>query len=123
VTQKDADRLFVRQLRSAQVRLSGQAGDVMRTQHWKIVPGGQQVLPSPALGWHGGGEIPVTQDDPNGVRSVEPFFEIRAEVSADAQPKLLHGRGGKIRFDQPWEPLLPRWVRDLRQLLQKRYQL
>jgi len=123
VRQTDADRLFARQLRSAQVRLSGQAGEVMRTQNWKIVPGGQQVLPSPALGWHGGGEMPVTQDDPNGVRSAEPFFEIRADVSAAAQPRLLHGRGGKIRFEQPWEPLLPRWTRDLRQLLQKRYQL
>ena len=36
---------------------------------------------------------------------------------------LLHGRSGRIRFDLEPEPLLPRWLRRLWQLLQKRYQL
>jgi hypothetical protein len=36
---------------------------------------------------------------------------------------LLHGRSGKIRFDLDPEPLLPRWLRRLYQLLQKRYQI
>jgi hypothetical protein len=36
---------------------------------------------------------------------------------------LLDGRSGKIRFDLEPEPLLPRWMRRLWQLLQKRYQL
>jgi hypothetical protein len=36
---------------------------------------------------------------------------------------LLDGRSGEIRFDLPAEPLLPRWTRQLRQLLQKRYQI
>jgi hypothetical protein len=36
---------------------------------------------------------------------------------------LLHGRAGKIRFNLEPEPLLPRWLRRLQQLLQKRYRL
>jgi hypothetical protein len=36
---------------------------------------------------------------------------------------LLHGRSGKIRFDLDPEPLLPRWIRRVRQLLQQRYQV
>jgi hypothetical protein len=36
---------------------------------------------------------------------------------------LIHGRSGRIRFDLEPEPLLPRWLRRLWQLLQKRYQL
>ena len=67
--------------------------------------------------------MPVTRDDPHGVKSAEPFFEVHAELGADERIAFLHGRSGKIRFEQEWEPLLPRWIRSLRQLLQKRYQL
>ena len=49
------------------------------------------------------------------------FFE-QARKLAD-RPLLLDGRSGKIRFDLEPEPLLPRWIRRLRQLLQKRYQI
>ncbi|PYK97178.1 MAG: hypothetical protein DME19_17155 [Verrucomicrobia bacterium] len=123
VKQEEAAALFARKLARAEVRLYGQVGDVLQTHRWKVVPGGQGVLPSPALGWHAGGEMPVTRDDPRGVKSAEPFFEVHAELSADERIAFLHGRSGKIRFEQEWEPLLPRWIRSLRQLLQKRYQL
>ena len=67
--------------------------------------------------------MPIASDDKQGVKSAEPFFEVRASLPASTEIALLHGRSGKIRFDQPWEPLLPRWIRSLRQMLQKRYQL
>jgi hypothetical protein len=67
--------------------------------------------------------VPVAADDPEGRKAVEPFFEVRAEVAAAPPVALLHGRAGRIRFDLAPEPLLPRWIRSLRQLLQKRYQL
>ncbi len=67
--------------------------------------------------------MPVAADDPDGVKSAEPFFEVYADLPENCGPQLLHGRSGKIRFEQKWEPLLPRWIRNLRQLLQKRYQL
>jgi putative peptide zinc metalloprotease protein len=123
VKQEDAERLFGRDSKAAEVRLRGQAGEVLTAIRWRVVPGGQHQLPSAALGWHGGGERPVAPDDRSGVRSAEPFFEVRADLPASAQPQLLHGRSGRIRFEQQWEPLLPRWIRSLRQLLQKRYQL
>ena len=123
VKQEEAAALFARKLAGAEVRLYGQVGDVLETHRWTVVPGGQGVLPSPALGWHAGGEMPVTRDDPHGVKSAEPFFEVHAELGADERIAFLHGRSGKIRFEQEWEPLLPRWIRSLRQLLQKRYQL
>jgi putative peptide zinc metalloprotease protein len=123
VKQEDADRLFARELTSAEVRLYGQADQIIAARRLQIVPGGQRLLPSPALGWRGGGEMPLASDDPNGLRSAEPFFEVHAEIPDGARPLFLHGRSGRIRFDLPPEPLLPRWIRDLRQLLQKRYQL
>jgi len=123
VKQEEAGALFARKLSGAEVRLYGQVGHVLKSPRWEVVPGGQRVLPSPALGWHAGGEMPVAPDDPHGVKAAEPFFEVRAELGLDGKLAFLHGRSGKIRFDQEWEPLLPRWIRSLRQLLQKRYQL
>jgi putative peptide zinc metalloprotease protein len=54
---------------------------------------------------------------------VEPFFELRAQIVPQPEVALLHGRAGRIRFELPAEPLLPRAIRRLRQLLQRRYQL
>ena len=123
VPQKEAGTLFTRRLLGAEVRLFGQVSDVLPSKRWEVIPGGQRMLPSPALGWHAGGEMPVAPDDPQGMKSAEPFFEVHAELPASERVALLHGRSGKIRFDQDWEPLLPRWIRELRQMLQKRYQL
>lgn len=123
VKQVDADALFGRKIPGAEMRFTGQAGDVVPVSKWKVVPGGQHTLPSSALGWRSGGEMPVELQDPQGRRAAEPFFEVQAEVGRADEVALLHGRAGKIRFDLESEPLLPRWIRRLRQLLQKRYQI
>jgi len=123
VKQEDAERLFGRELKGAEVRLYGEVDKIISTGRWKVVPGGQHVLPSPALGWHGGGDIAMMPNDSSGTKSAEPFFEVHVEIPSDAGAQLLHGRSGRIRFEQSPEPLLPRWIRSLRQLLQKRYQL
>jgi putative peptide zinc metalloprotease protein len=121
VKQVDADALFARKIAGAEVRLFGEAGEVVPVASWKVVPGGQRTLPSPALGWRAGGEMPVAVEDPQGRTAQEPFFEVQAAVPLADEVALLHGRGGKIRFDLEWEPLLPRWIRRLHQLFQKRY--
>jgi putative peptide zinc metalloprotease protein len=123
VKQEDVSMLFGRKLSSAEVRLYGQVQTTLPTKRWEVIPGGQRVLPSPALGWQAGGEMPTAPDDPQGVKSTEPFFEVRAALPASESIAFLHGRSGKIRFDREWEPLLPRGIRWLRQLIQKRYQL
>jgi putative peptide zinc metalloprotease protein len=121
VKQEDGDALFRRKASAAQVRLLGEAAHVVPIQKWRIIPGEQQTLPSPALGWVSGGEVPVAPDDPQ--KAMEPFFEVHAELGGNPPAVILHGRSGKIRFDLEPEPLLPRWIRRLQQLLQKRYQL
>jgi putative peptide zinc metalloprotease protein len=115
--------LFGRPFPGADVRLFGQADSTLRINNLKVVPAEQQNLPSAALGWHAGGEIPSAPDDPQGRKAIEPFFEVHGEVQSAGDIALLHGRAGKARFDLPSEPLLPRWIRSLRQLLQKRYQV
>jgi putative peptide zinc metalloprotease protein len=123
VAQEDGDNLFARRLVRAEARLFGQVERVMALGPLAIVPAEQSTLPSPALGWAGGGELRLEPNDPQGLRAAESFFEVRAPVTASGEAALLHGRAGKIRFDLASEPLLPRWLKRLRQLLQKRYQL
>lgn len=123
VRQEDSDRLFASGLKEAQVRLRGSVGTPVDSLSLTIIPADQQNLPSPALGWLGGGPIATTMDDRQGIHATEPFFEVRALLQKTDHCDLLHGESGQIRFDLPSEPLLPRWIRSLRQLLQKRYQL
>lgn len=123
VAQTDADRIFARPVSGSEVRLRGQAHTALQVAGLKMIPGEHRVLPSPALGWAGGGPIPVSQEDPDGRRTIEPFFQVRADLAHGAKAILLDGRVGEIRFDLPAEPLLPRWMRSLRQLLQQRYQI
>jgi putative peptide zinc metalloprotease protein len=121
VKQEDGDALFGKNISGAEARLFGEAGRVVPISKWRIIPGEQQMLPSPALGWMSGGEVPVAVDDPQ--KAAEPFFELHADLASANAGTLFHGRSGKIRFDLEPEPLLPRGIRRLQQLLQKRYQL
>ena len=123
VAQEDGDAIFASRIPTAEVRLRGQSEAVIRLGELRIVPAEQQRLPSAALGWAGGGEVPITSTDTQGTKALEPFFSVRASVTAAGSAALLHGRAGKIRFDLDPEPLLQGWIRRLRQLLQKRYQL
>lgn len=123
VLQEDVNRLFTRTFPQAEARMHGEAGRALRIGQLRVVPAEQVSLPSAALGWSGGGEVPVATDDPQGRKAAEPFFSVRGPVLGTTDITLLHGRSGKLRFDLPPEPLLPRWMTELRQLLQKRYQL
>jgi putative peptide zinc metalloprotease protein len=123
VSQPAARELFGDEIRRAEIRFSGEAGDVLAVTGWRVVPGRQDVLPSPALGWAGGGPIPVATDDGRGLRTAEPFFLLVAKVAPNSEIALLHDRTGVIRFSLPPEPLLWQWFRALRQLVQQRYQI
>jgi len=123
VMQEDVDALFAEGIRGASVRLNGDAGKKISVGQWRVLPGEQNILPSPALGWKGGGEVPVAVADQNASRAAEPFFEVLGKLDAPAGVELLDGRSGKIRFALKPEPLLSHWFRRFWQLVQKRYQI
>lgn len=123
VPQDEAARLFGDEIRRAEVRLLGQAGIPLTVTDRVVIPVDRSNLPSAAIGWAGGGEVAIDPRDQSGTQAVEPFFEVRATVLAEGAAQLLHGRGGRIRFELPPEPLLQQWTRRLRQLLQSRYGL
>jgi putative peptide zinc metalloprotease protein len=123
VSQDEAADLFAGQIKKAEVRLYGQGGKNVEVTDFRIIPFQHEKLPSAALGWFGGGEVPVSTTDETGLQAVEPFFQIYGDVRPTPGVALLHGRSGKLRFTLNPRPLLFQWGHSLRQLLQKRYQI
>ncbi len=121
VSQNEASRLFADEIRGSEIKLAGQADTTLPVRDRVVIPVDRQNLPSAALGWAGGGDLAVNTADRSGTQAAEPFFEVRATVEPAAAAHLLHGRGGRIRFELEAEPLLTQWVRRFRQLLQARY--
>ena len=111
------------QIKKAEVRLYGQSGKNVAVAGYRIIPFQHEKLPSAALGWVGGGEVPVSVKDETGLQAAEPFFQVYADIEPPEGVVLLHGRSGKLRFTLNARPLLFQWGHKLRQLLQKRYQI
>lgn len=123
VSQEEAADLFVGQIKKAEVRIYGQGGKNLEVADYQIIPFQQETLPSAALGWLGGGEVPVSVTDETGLHAAEPFFQIYADIQPAPDVLLLHGRSGKLRFTLNPKPLLLQWAHKFRQLLQRRYQI
>lgn len=120
-----ATHLFDDQVRSAEVRLSGQEEAMMQARQALVLPHEQGQLPSRALGMAGGGEIAVQSSDPQGLTAAEPFFKVQALLPAASLdgPRLVHGRLGVMRITLGDRPLLVQWVRGLRQFFQRRFRV
>ncbi len=123
IPQTDASRLFGEPVLRSSVRLRGESGVSLAVERMEVVPGERSTLPGMALGWQGGGEVAVDVQDTSGLRTTEPFYELRAWLRDDNRAALYHGRTGRMVFVFKSEPLLEQWLRKLRQLMQKRYQL
>ena len=121
VPQTEAASLFSQTITRAEVRLAGAEDEALPVGHMRMIPANQEHLPSAAVGWLGGGDIPVASTDPKGLRPQESFFELRGQLQGPPAA-LRHGCSGKIRFTLPPEPLLRQWERKLRQLFQRQFQ-
>jgi putative peptide zinc metalloprotease protein len=123
VSQEEAADLFVGEIKKAEIRIYGQGGKNLAVTDYRIIPFQQEKLPSAALGWRGGGEVPVSVRDETGLQTTEPFFQIYADIESGQGVVLRHGRSGKLRFTLNSKPLLFQWTHKLRQLIQRRYQI
>jgi putative peptide zinc metalloprotease protein len=119
ISQDEARWLFDKAgIRRGRLRLKGSAQEPLELRNWRVIPGEQRRLPSPALGWQGGGEVAVSPTDRQGVMAARSFFEVSAEVDpAGRDVVLLHGRTGRIRFRIAPEPLWRQAYRRIRQIL------
>ena len=141
VKQDDVSRLFTtQQVKETEVRVRGQEGLVVPVTQFTALPAERESLPSAALGILGGGTENVEARRPNeartlpgkglveaekgkGTHATEPVFEIRAVLGAHPQVNLTHGERAVARMTLPSEPLMSQWMRQVRQLFQRNYQL
>ena len=120
VPQSDSRALFTDELRAAEIRFSGAAAAAIPVESFRVLPSRQQILPSAALGWMGGGTVDVDTQEADGRHALEPFFEVRAVMAGGEAALLRQGRTGIIRFTLPPRPLGVQLWRWLGQLLQQR---
>ena len=123
ISQDQANRLFGQTHHEAELRLSGQADHMIKPQQILLLPYQKQDLPSAALGWLGGGTVPVKTEEPSGTRTLESFYEVHASLPAELQARALHGVTGWIRIELPGQTLWMQLRTAFMQLMQKRYQL
>ena len=58
----------------------------------RILPAGQEQLPSAALGYAAGGAVPTAPDDQRGTKAAERFFEIHVTPDVASGVTLLSGQ-------------------------------
>jgi len=123
IRQRDVDRVFARDVPSAEVKLLGQAGTTLDLAELDAIPADQSELPSASLGVLGGGSMGVNTREQTGSQTTEPFFELRGKLMLDEGFVAEHGQRGVARFALPKTPLGFQWARRVRQIFQEEYQL
>ena len=123
VSQAQSDALFTDSLAAAEVRIRGQAGQVVRASGVSLIPFQQFELPSAALGIQGGGEYLSETREDGRVFSEEPFFELVADLPARSAAVYYDGAVGLMRVALAPKSLGWQLRRYLLQLLQRRYQI
>ncbi len=106
--------LFER-VRGVEVRLRGNAEQVLSAELERLTPAADMSLPSAALGIQGGGSITVDPTDPAGLRTLQPLFHIDVSLPDDT-PAAYLGRRVFVRFDHGNEAVGWRLARSMRQL-------
>ncbi|NIA06445.1 MAG: PqqD family peptide modification chaperone [Actinobacteria bacterium] len=114
---------------TVEIRVKGRPDMELRGNIEKILPAGQERLPSAALGYAMGGSMATEPGDEKGIKTAARFFEIHIEpiVSEGAENRenvrLFSGQRVIVRFETPPKPLMVQWYRSLLQMLQRRFHI
>lgn len=115
------DITLVRQrTRHIELRRAGRPERLFTTTMYRETPAASDVLPSPALGTRGGGNIPVDPADPQGVRTLTKTFQLEIELPLQKEDVRIGERVYAL-LDHGYEPLALQWFRILRQLFLRRF--
>ena len=109
--------------KDVEIRVKGRPDLLFTGRIEKISSAGQEILPSEALGYAGGGEIPVHPRDPRGLKAAEKFFEVRIRLSGDRPVQLFPGQKVIVRISLGSKPLGVQWWQSFRQLFQRRFRI
>ncbi|MCC5848606.1 MAG: hypothetical protein JJU29_10960 [Verrucomicrobia bacterium] len=120
ISQDEARWLFDEAgIRRARIRLRGSAQAPLEATGWRVIPAEQRELPSPALGWYGGGELAVAEDAREGTEAAQTFFEMRVDFDQNEDLSVLHGRTGRMRIRIAPESIWTQASRRIRQLMRR----
>jgi len=118
-----AARLVEQAYDELEIRVKGRPEAMLTGRIEKILPAGQEVLPSQALGYAVGGSMATLLQDPSGVKTAEKFFEILITPNPDSPVRLLCGQRVIARIQMPAKPIALQWWQSLRQLFQRRFHI
>jgi putative peptide zinc metalloprotease protein len=120
-SQQVASRLIVDARPDVEIKVKNRPGIELGGRIEKIIPAGQEQLPSAALGYAAGGAMRTDAKDTSGRRAAVPFFEILV-VPSDPSAALMPGQTMVLRFETSPKPLVVQGWRALLQLFQQRIQ-
>jgi putative peptide zinc metalloprotease protein len=120
VVQQDDIDLVRSRWKSADLRLAELVGHTYHATMAREVPGGVEELPTAALGLSGGGMIPTSPNDPNGVKTIGRVFLVDLKLPEGTLPSAF-GERVHVRFDHGFEPPFIQGIRRLRQLFLSRF--
>jgi putative peptide zinc metalloprotease protein len=99
-----------------EVRLAGDVSRELLGTEAHVIAGAQSQLPSAAIGYTGGGNIPVDPRDEQGTKPVTPQFELRVKL-ANPKGEFYPGQRAYVRMTVGHKPLLYQWTRRFLQLI------
>lgn len=102
---------------AAWIRLAHDLGTVLPARVTREVPAATNRLPTAALGTAGGGPFTVDPSDPEGLRTLERFFQI--DLALPDGVFRVPGERVHVRFDHGAEPVGQRAWRAVRRVLLK----
>lgn len=109
--------------KTVQFRVKGRPDKTLTGQIEKIFPAGSEELPSEALGYGAGGDVPTRSRAPQDRTAAERFFEIRIRPDASNASALLTRQRVVARLTMTPKPLLVQWWQSGRQLFQRRFHI
>jgi len=120
VVSQDDVGLVRSELRGIEIMPGGWDAQPVTARIVRETPGGAVRIPTPALGVMGGGTIPTDPRDPDGVRTLERYFEFELRLP-DSDSGLFLGRRVTIKLDHGYLPVGFQLIRSLRQLFLRLY--
>ena len=120
VVPQDRIGLVKGQTVKVEVRLAESIGDISEALVLRAVPAATEELPSVALGFAGGGEVPVDPRDAEGTKAFDSVFQLDLVISDQMNMRNI-GQRVYVRFDHGQVPLAKQWYHILRQLFLRRF--
>ncbi|MEG3640325.1 hypothetical protein [Magnetococcus sp. PR-3] len=123
VSQAQAAAIFEHAITHAQIRISGQEHIALTAVPQPLIPYQHRYLPSPALGWFGGGDLPVRMDEAGNPVAMEDFFLLKATLDLPDHFVVHHGQLGHLRLELPPSPLFAQIKDRFLRFVQGRFQI